>query len=49
MAGPQFSEFNRSHNSFSGVDIKATFGGVVVAELQAISYSITREKAPISL
>jgi hypothetical protein len=41
------SEFSRSYNSFSGVDIKATFGGQVIAELQAISYSITREKAPI--
>jgi hypothetical protein len=41
------SEFSRSYNSFSGVDIKATFGGKVVAELQAISYSITREKAPV--
>jgi hypothetical protein len=41
------SEFSRSYNSFSGVDIKATFGGKIIAELQAISYSITREKAPI--
>jgi len=45
MATP--SEFSRSYNSFSGVDIKATFGGKIIAELQAISYSITREKAPI--
>jgi len=41
------SEFNRSNNSFSGVDMKASFGGKVIGELQAISYSITREKAPI--
>jgi hypothetical protein len=41
------SEFNRSYNSFSGVDMKATFQGVVIGELQALSYSITREKAPI--
>jgi len=49
MAEPkaQISEFVRSHNSFSGVDIKATFGNRTIAELQAISYSITREKAPI--
>ena len=45
MATP--SEYSRSYNSFSGVDIKATFGGKIIAELQAISYSITREKAPI--
>jgi len=44
---PQVSEFTRSHNSFSGVDIKATFANRTIGELQAISYSITREKAPI--
>ncbi len=41
------SVFARSYNSFSGVDIKASFGNTVIAELQAVSYSITREKAPI--
>jgi hypothetical protein len=41
------SEFSKSYNSFSGVDIKAVFGNRVVAEIQAISYSITREKAPL--
>ena len=44
---PQISEFSRSHNSFSGVDIKATFANRTIGEIQAISYSITREKAPI--
>lgn len=44
---PQSSEFNRSFNSFSGIDIKGVFGNKVIAELQAVSYSITREKAPI--
>jgi len=43
----QGSDFARSYNSFSGVDIKGVFGTTVVAELQAISYSVTREKAPI--
>lgn len=37
----------QSYNSFSGIDIKAVFNNVVIGELQAISYSITREKAPI--
>lgn len=37
----------RSFNSFSGVDIKGVFNNQVIAELQAISYSITREKAPL--
>jgi hypothetical protein len=38
------SMFYKSYNSFSGVDIKGVFGNMVVAELQAISYAITREK-----
>lgn len=46
-ATPQSSPFSRSHNSFSGIDIKAVFANKVIGELQAISYSITREKAPI--
>jgi hypothetical protein len=41
------SEYVRSYNSFSGVDIKATFGGKIIGELQGVSYSVTREKAPI--
>jgi hypothetical protein len=44
---PVSSAYSRSYNSFSGVDIKAVFGNVTIGELQAISYSITREKAPI--
>jgi hypothetical protein len=45
MANP--SQFAQSYNSFSGVDIKAVFNKTVLAELQAISYSVTREKAPL--
>jgi hypothetical protein len=41
------SEFTRGHNSFSGVDIKAVFGSKTIGTLQGISYSVTREKAPI--
>lgn len=41
------SPYSRSYNSFSGVDIKGVFANKIIAELQAISYSITREKAPI--
>jgi hypothetical protein len=44
---PVSSPYSRSYNSFSGVDIKGVFGNKIIAELQAISYSITREKAPI--
>jgi len=47
VANAQVSEFVRSNNSFSGVDIKATFGNRTIGELQAISISVTREKAPI--
>ena len=43
----QGSDFAKSYNSFSGVDIKGVFGTTVIAELQAVSYSVTREKAPI--
>ncbi|RLF63246.1 MAG: hypothetical protein DRN30_06845 [Thermoplasmata archaeon] len=41
------SEYTKSYNSFSGVDIQATFAGKVIGEVQGVSYSITREKAPI--
>jgi len=40
-------EHNKGYNSFSGVDIKAVFGKKVIGELQAISYSVSREKAPL--
>jgi hypothetical protein len=43
----QTSEFTRGYNSFSGIDIKATFGTKVIGSLQGISYSISREKAPV--
>lgn len=45
--GKIVSEFARSYNSMAGADIKAVFGGRVFGELQAISYAVTREKAPI--
>lgn len=41
------SEIARSYNSFSGSDIRAVIGTNPFAEIQAISYSVTREKAPI--
>lgn len=41
------SLFAKGYNSFSGVDIKAVFNNQVLAEIQAISYSVSREKAPI--
>ena len=47
MATTSNNTFGRTYNSFSGVDIKAVFGSKAMAELQAISYSVTREKAPL--
>ena len=41
------SEIARSYNSFSGSDITAMIGNIKFAEIQAISYSVTREKAPV--
>jgi hypothetical protein len=43
------SAYTRTYTSFSGCDIVATFAGVVIGELQAITYSVQREKAPINL
>lgn len=44
---PVGSAFGGAYNSFSGVDVKAVFNEKIIAEIQAISYSISREKAPV--
>jgi hypothetical protein len=36
-----------AYSSFSGIDIIAVVGDIPIATMQGISYSITREKAPI--
>lgn len=41
------SEYSRTFTAFSGADIVATLGGKLVGTLQAITYSVTREKAPV--
>ena len=41
------TEYTHTYNSFSGADIKASFGNLVIGELASITYSVTREKAPI--
>lgn len=43
----QLELYTRTFTSFSGADIKCVFGSKVITECQGISYSITREKAPI--
>jgi len=41
------SEYTRTYTSFSGCDIVCTFGDTVIGELQAITYHVQREKAPV--
>lgn len=41
------SEYTKTYTTFSGCDIVATFGNQVIGELQAITYSVSREKAPV--
>lgn len=38
--------FDKTENGFSGIDMIVTFDGLWIGELQGISYSVTREKAP---
>lgn len=47
MAERTLSSTSGTYHSFSGVDIRAVFGEKIIGELQAISYMITREKAPV--
>lgn len=39
--------YNNTYHSISGIDIKSVIAGVTFGNIQAISYSVTREKAPI--
>lgn len=45
--GTRVDDYASTYTTFSGCDIVATFGNVVIGELQAISYSVQREKAPV--
>lgn len=47
MADTNVQDYTKTYTTFSGCDIVATFNGKVVGELQAITYSISREKAPV--
>lgn len=40
-------EYTRTFSSYSGADIVASFNGRVIGELQALSYSVAREVAPL--
>lgn len=41
------SKYTETYTTFAGADIVATFGGVTIATLSGITWSVTREKAPI--
>lgn len=41
------SQNSLAYNSFSGSDIRASIGPMQFAQIQAVSYSVTREKAPV--
>lgn len=41
------SVYKQTFNSFSGVDMQVTCGGYLIAEIQGLSYTVTREKAPL--
>ncbi len=43
----QLDEYRRTFTTFGGADITATFDGTPIAELQAITYSVQREKVPV--
>ena len=52
MSQDMLSQYTQTYTSFSGADIVASFTPhvgrtVVIGELQAITYSVTREKAPV--
>ena len=47
MAGTVATEYTKTYTSFSGCDIVCTFGNMVIVELQAITYHVQREKAPV--
>lgn len=48
MAESVTSQYTKTYTTFSGCDIVATFGDTVIGELQAITYSVSREKAPVN-
>lgn len=46
-ANDRLGRFTETYTTFSGADIVATFGGVSIGSLSGITWSVTREKAPI--
>lgn len=44
---PSEAIYRQSYNSFSGVDIHVVADGHILGEIQGLSYTVTREKAPL--
>ena len=47
MASMSAESYMKTYRTFGGCDKVATFNGKVIGELQAITYSLTREKVPV--
>ena len=47
MANMSAHEYTKTYTTFGGCDIVPTFNGKVIGEIQAITYSLTREKVPV--
>lgn len=47
MANMSAAEYTKTYSTFGGCDIVPTFNGKVIGEIQAITYSLTREKVPV--
>jgi hypothetical protein len=47
MANMSSHEYTKTYTTFGGCDIVPTFNGKVIGEIQAITYSLTREKVPV--
>ena len=47
MATMSAAEYTKTYSTFGGCDIVPTFNGKVIGEIQAITYSLTREKVPV--
>lgn len=41
------SQYSQTYNSYSGCDMNVTFGNEIIGELQGLSYTVSREVAPI--
>lgn len=47
MTNQTMSSFTRTYNSFSGVDMVVAFNNKIIGEIQGVSYTVQREKAPV--